>query len=328
LGLSTVVVALPEGAGEAGGRASAEGTHLANYRFTLYSDEKAKKERRHPLRRVTLAGQGINTRAITAGLRLGTIEAEATILARDLVNTPSADMTPRTLADKAREIARTNRAVTVTVRSGDEIEKRLKMGAFAAVGRGAENPPQFIHLTYTKRPSLRRVVLIGKGLTFDSGGYSIKTAEGMETMKIDMAGAAAVLGVFSALPEWKPAVDPVRGGASNGVEVHGLIAACENLISGRAMKPGDIVRAKNGKTILVENTDAEGRLTLADALSYAVELKPDTVIDLATLTGACITALGHDIAGMFSNDEGLAERLRAAAAESGEPVWRMPLPAD
>ncbi len=322
LGLSTVGVALPVGSDtEAHGRAAAEGVRLANYHFTLYSDEKAKKERRHPLRLVTFAGKGLNVRAFTAGTRRGTIEATGAILARDLVNTPSADMTPRTLAEKAREIARGAREISVTIKTGADIEK-LGMGAFAAVARGADNPPQFIHLTYKPSsthpaPSSKRIVLIGKGLTFDSGGYSIKTAEGMETMKVDMAGAAAVLGVFSVLAQWRPTL-----------EVHGIIAACENLISGRAMKPGDIVRARNGKTILVENTDAEGRLTLADALSYAVELKPDALVNLATLTGACIVALGHDIAGLFSNNEGLAGALLSASAASGEPLWRMPLPAD
>lgn len=331
LGLSTAVIALPASANtEAHGRAAAEGVHLANYRFTAYSDERAKKERRHPLRRVTIAGAGVNLRGLNAGIRRGAVEAEATILARDLVNTPSVDMTPRTLVEHARAVAHRGPEISVTVRTGAQIEK-LGMGAFSAVGRGADNPPQFIHLVY--RPdgkkeerrtekghageSPRRVVLVGKGLTFDSGGYSIKTAEGMETMKVDMAGAAAVLGVFSVLSRWRPPV-----------EVHGLIAACENLISGRAMKPGDIVRAKNGRTILVENTDAEGRLTLADALSYAVELKPDAIVDLATLTGACIVALGHEVTGLFSNDEALAQRLQAAAAASGEPVWRMPLPTD
>lgn len=322
-GVPEVTVALPGTApGEEHGRALAEGVHLADYRFTAYLGARALQEQKRRVRSVTAGSPALDVSAVKRGVRRGTAEARATMLARDLVNTPSAHMTPRALAEKAREIAKSTSAVTVRVLGPTEI-KRLGMEAYAAVGQGSDEPPQFIHLVYTPGSGQRgegggerpqRIALVGKGLTFDSGGYSLKTAEGMETMKIDMAGAAAVLGVFSALASWQPRV-----------EVHGLIAACENLVSGRAMKPGDIVQAKNGKTIEVLNTDAEGRLTLADALSYAVELKPDAIIDLATLTGACVVALGEEIAGLFSNNDGLAEQLKRAAAQSGEPLWRMPL---
>lgn len=324
LGIPDAVVALPTGSdGEPAGRAAAEGVLLANYRFTAYSGERAREEERRRLRQVTLAARGLDVRVVKLGIRRGTQEAEAARFARDLVNTPAVHLTPRALAAKARELAKRSRSITAKVFGPSEVEA-LGMGAYAAVARGSDEPLQFIHLAY--RPEMRdegreksvpRVVLVGKGVTFDAGGYSLKTAEGMETMKMDMAGAAAVLGVFSALATWQP-----------DLEVHGIIAACENLISGRAMKPGDIVRAKSGKTIEVVNTDAEGRLTLADALSYAVELKPDAIIDLATLTGSCVVALGEEIAGLFSNSEALAATVQAAAEESGEHVWRMPLHAD
>lgn len=334
LGVPDVFVALPVGLGDEThglpreaqlfqkgwaewGRAAAEGAVLSDYRFTAYLGARASKEQKRRVRSVTIVSPTLDVRGMKRGIRRGAQEALAAIVARDLVNTPSTHMTPRTLAAKAKEIAAGSKAVTVNVLGAAEIQ-RLGMEAYAAVGRGSDEPPQFIHLTY--RPQGQgskpapKVVLIGKGLTFDSGGYSLKTAEGMETMKMDMAGAAAVLGVFSALAAWQPRV-----------EVHGIIAACENLVSGRAMKPGDIVRAKNGKTIEILNTDAEGRLTLADALSYAVDLKPDAIIDLATLTGACVVALGEEVAGLFSNTEPLAQALMDATRLSGEPLWRMPL---
>jgi leucyl aminopeptidase len=301
--------------------ALAEGAQLAAYRFTTYSEEKERELRRQSLRRLIVFHPRWQPAALRAGLQRAEIATEATFLARNLVNTPSQHMTPRVLAKQAKQIAGSSPELRVKVWGPREVA-REKMEAFAAVGRGAEEPLAFIHLTYLppageqkKFPAkLPKVVLVGKGLTFDSGGYSLKPPEAMETMKIDMAGAAAVLGIFSALPRWRPLV-----------EVHGLIAACENLISGRSMRPGDIVRTRSGKTVEILNTDAEGRLTLADALSYAAELKPQAIIDLATLTGACIVALGENIAGLFSNDEQLATALEQAARRSGEPVWRMPL---
>lgn len=190
------------------------------------------------------------------------------------------------------------------------------MGAYLGVAQGSLEPPRFIHLTYAPgRRARRRVVIIGKGITFDSGGLDLKTADGMLRMKHDMAGAATVLGVFQALPRLRLPV-----------EVHGLIAATENMPSGTAQRPGDIVRAMNGLTIEIGNTDAEGRLTLADAMSYAArEIKPTEMVELATLTGAIVIALGQGVTGLFATQDGLADRLLGASSAAGERMWRMPL---
>ena len=190
------------------------------------------------------------------------------------------------------------------------------MGAFLGVAAGSEQPPKFIHLSWTPSGRRRkRVAIIGKGITFDSGGLDLKTPEGMLRMKDDMSGAAAVLGIMRALPSLKPAV-----------EVHGLIAATENMPSGTAIRPGDILKAMNGTTIEIGNTDAEGRLTLADAICYAIQkVNADEIVDMATLTGACVVALGPLCSGLFANNDGLAERLLAAADTAGERVWRLPL---
>jgi leucyl aminopeptidase len=191
------------------------------------------------------------------------------------------------------------------------------MGAFLAVSQGSDLPPKFIHLIYRPEGEVkRRVALVGKGLTFDSGGYNLKVgAAQIDMMKFDMGGSAAVLGAMRSIAELKPA----------GVEVHMVVASCENMVNGSAVHPGDIVTAANGMTIEINNTDAEGRLTLADALLYACEQKPDAVVDLATLTGACVIALGDEMAGLWSNNDDLAEALDAAAQTGGEGLWRMPL---
>jgi leucyl aminopeptidase len=190
------------------------------------------------------------------------------------------------------------------------------MGAFLGVAAGTVQPPRFVHLTYTPAGrARRRVAVIGKGITFDAGGLDLKTADGMLRMKDDMSGAAAVLGVMSALPKLRPTV-----------EVHGLIAATENMPSGSAFRPGDVLKAMDGTTIEVGNTDAEGRLTLADALCYArTRVQADEIIDVATLTGACVVALGPLCTGLLANDQGLADRLLRAADDAGERMWRLPL---
>jgi len=192
----------------------------------------------------------------------------------------------------------------------------MGMGAYVGVAQGSEEPPKFIHLTYApKGRARRRVVVIGKGITFDSGGLDLKTADGMLRMKDDMSGAAAVLGIFHALSRLKP---PFL--------VYRVIATTENMPSGTAQRPGDIVRALNGLTVEIGNTDAEGRLTLADALAYAVKhIKPDEMIDMATLTGAVVIALGQSVSGMMASDDGLASRVLVAAEGAGERMWRLPL---
>ena len=235
--------------------------------------------------------------------------------ARRLVASPPNDLTPLEMSKKALEIASEH---DLDIKILEEAEcKKLGMGAYLAVAKGSDLKPKFIHLTYKPKNEVSfKVALVGKGLTFDSGGYNLKVgASQIEMMKYDMGGSAAVLGAAKAIGSLKP----------KGVEIHFIVAACENMINGSAMHPGDVITASNGKTIEVNNTDAEGRLTLADALTYASNLKPNTIIDLATLTGACLIALGNDVAGMWSNDEELAKELKKAALEKGEGLWQMPL---
>ncbi|MEN9272579.1 MAG: leucyl aminopeptidase [Gloeomargarita sp. DG_1_5_bins_55] len=248
-----------------------------------------------------------------AGIEQAQKIVSGVILARELVAAPASLVTPTTLAETALSLAQTY-GFNVTILEREDCE-RLGMGAFLGVAKGSDTPPKFIHLTYTPAVTpKKRLAVIGKGVTFDSGGLNLKTQGGIETMKMDMAGAAAVLGCFKALGQIQP---PVL--------VHGIIAATENMINGHALHPGDILTASNGKTIEVNNTDAEGRLTLADALVYAEKLEVDAMVDLATLTGACIVALGDDIAGLWSSQDELAESLLQAAAVTGEKIWRMPL---
>jgi leucyl aminopeptidase len=236
-------------------------------------------------------------------------------LARQLVAAPPNVATPAALANAAASIA-ADYGIELKVLERSDCEA-LGMGAYLAVAQGSDLPPKFIHLTY--RPAgetRRRVALVGKGLTFDSGGYNLKVAGSqIEMMKYDMGGSAAVLGAMRAIAQIRP----------EGVEVHAIVASCENMISGGAMHPGAILTASNGKTIEINNTDAEGRLTLADALVYASKLEPDAIVDLATLTGACVIALGEEIAGLWSCSDGLAEALLAAGRAGGESYWRMPL---
>ncbi len=237
-------------------------------------------------------------------------------LARKLVSSPPNELTPEVLAENARQIA-TDFNLDLKVLDQNDCEK-AGMGAYLAVAKGSDLQPKFIHLTYKGEGKIKRkLALVGKGLTFDSGGYNLKVgASQIELMKFDMGGSAAVLGAARAISEIKP----------SEIEVHFIIAACENMINGSAVHPGDIVMASNGTTIEINNTDAEGRLTLADALVYASKLKPDSIVDLATLTGACVIALGEEIAGLWSPNDPLVEELMTAAAESGEGLWRMPLP--
>ncbi|KAJ9550925.1 hypothetical protein OSB04_014970 [Centaurea solstitialis] len=227
------------------------------------------------------------------------------ILGKELVNAPANVLTPVVLAEEAEKIAATYSDVFTAKILDTEQCKELKMGSYLGVAAASANPPKFIHLCY-RPPSgsvKTKLALVGKGLTFDSGGYNIKT------------GAAAVLGAAKALGQIKPA----------GVEVHFIVAACENMISGTGMRPGDILTASNGKTIEVNNTDAEGRLTLADALVYACNQGVDKIVDLATLTGACIVALGPSIAGIFTPSDNLAKEVVAASEVAGEKLWRLPM---
>jgi leucyl aminopeptidase len=262
-----------------------------------------------------------DTEAPAQAVSRGSIVAAATMRARDLVNGPAQTVTPEFLATTAQQIAaeHAGRGVDTSATILDVEACRARgMGCFLAVGQGSDQPPRFIHLAYRPRqPSRGRAVLVGKGVTFDSGGYSLKPTDGMLDMKMDMAGAAAVICAFDALAHLEVPY-----------EIHALVAAAENMVSGRAYRLGDILLASDGKTVEINNTDAEGRLTLADALIYGGTLEPDIMIDLATLTGACAVALGPRIAGVMTRDERLADGWLAAAARWGEAMWRLPLPAD
>jgi leucyl aminopeptidase len=282
--------------------ATAVGAYLGAYRFTAY------KSRSRTVQRVVV--QGGEAAAFARARSL----AEAVAFARDLVNTPAIDLTPEALAERARALGQTA-GITVTILDEKQAAKE-GLTAFLAVAQGStRNPPRFIRLKYSPkgRPAAR-LAFIGKGITFDTGGYSLKTAEGMLNMKADMGGAAAVLGAFKALAELKPQV-----------EVQGFVPATENMVDGHSFRPGDVIRARNGKTIEIGSTDAEGRLILADALDLAAETSPDLTVDLATLTGACVVGLGPLVAGLFGSDEGVVERVRSAARAAGEKVWPMPL---
>lgn len=280
------------------GKSAAIGALIADYAFDKYKSEKA-----HHLDEITFA------RFTESDVNEGIIFGEAMKFTRDLANTPAQFATPAHLAETAQKIE----GVETKVFEKPEIE-RLGMGAFLAVGQGSVNPPKFIHMKYTGKNPKKKIALIGKGICFDSGGLDIKPAASMLTMKDDMSGAACVLGVMQALAKLKP-----------DVEVHGIIAACENMPSGSSYKPGDILTAKNGKTIEVDNTDAEGRLTLADALCYACELGVDEVIDIATLTGACLVALGTITTGIMGNDEEMISRIIKTGETSGEKYWQLPM---
>jgi leucyl aminopeptidase len=274
-------------------------------RFKSENDEKGSK-----LEQIDLLGLAGQDAAITRARQI----CLGVTLARELVSAPANIVNPLTMAAAAEAIAQ-EYGLEIQILEQAECEK-LGMGAFLGVAQASDLPPKFIHLTYRPVGTPRKkVAIVGKGLTFDSGGLNIKGAgSGIEMMKTDMGGAAAMLGAAKAI-----------GGLKPDVEVHFISAVTENMISGHAMHPGDILTASNGKTIEVNNTDAEGRLTLADALVYTDKLGLDAIVDLATLTGACIVALGEDIAGLWTTDDNLAAQITAAAEAAGEKFWRMPM---
>jgi leucyl aminopeptidase len=283
-----------------------EGVRLASYRYTAYSDAPDLR-----LGRVAVVGGGPGLRA--AVTRANAV-ADAVVLARDLVNEPGGSLTPPAFAERARQVARAH-GLRVTVWDERRIA-RERLGGLVAVNKGSTQPARFVRLRYQPPGRAKAVVaLVGKGITFDSGGLSIKTAQGMASMKIDMAGAAAVLAAMSAL-----------AAVGAPVEVRGEIPLTDNMTGGDAQRPGDVFRARNGTTVEVLNTDAEGRLVLADALALAAEGQPDAIIDVATLTGSASVALGAEYAGLMGTDDALLERLEAASARTGEPLWRLPLP--
>lgn len=312
----SIAIVLPDGVGGKTLRAVGEGVVLGAYRFTKYrTGERAPVDR---LAKVTVHKRGRISGEEKAALALGEAVGQAVCVARDAVNEPPNELTPAVLAERAKEIARRGKLkVRVLDKKGI---KDAKMLLHYAVGQGSANEPRFIHLTYSPasgKRSRKRMVFVGKGLTFDSGGLCIKPASGMWEMKSDMGGAAAVLALMAAVAEVKP-----------DVEVHGIIGAAENMPDGLAYRPGDVFGSLDGKTVEIINTDAEGRLVLADALTYAAKLKPDVLVDAATLTGACVVALGKSCSGYYTADDTLGEALSAAALAAGERMWRMPLLAE
>jgi leucyl aminopeptidase len=291
----------------------AEGAALAAYRFDKYkASPNGDAPKRLESLDVVLDGTPDGAEAAVAA---GLARARATNLARDLSNEPANNLHPADLAAAAEE-AMAGKNVTVEIT--DEVALREGgFGGITGVGQGAIDPPRLVTLTYAPEGAVGRVVLVGKGITFDSGGLSLKPPDSMTTMKTDMSGAAAVIGVMSVLAE-----------LGVKVAVTGYLASAENMPSGTAIRPGDVLKMKNGKTVEVLNTDAEGRLVMADALALGAESSPDAIIDVATLTGACMVALGLKYTGLMSNEPTLAAELLEAAGEAGEPTWELPLPVE
>jgi leucyl aminopeptidase len=297
-------------------KAVVEGLILGAYRFDRYRTSQDENPGRLEAVQLLLPGDRRPSLSLKRAVELGQKIAEATNAARNLVNEPAAVVTPARLAEEARRTAEAS-GLKFSVGGRKQIEK-LKMGMFLGVAQGSAEKPKLIRVSYTpKNPrhaARAPLALVGKAITFDSGGLSLKTAEGMLDMKTDMAGAAAVLGAMSVLAEIRPPFP-----------VHGFIGACENMPSGTAYRPGDILVSRLGKTVEVTNTDAEGRLVLGDVLAWANELKPAAIIDLATLTGACVIALGHHIVGAFGNNQPLTRSVLDAAEHAGEEAWQLPI---
>jgi leucyl aminopeptidase len=294
-----------------GVRRAAEGAGLGAYTFSKYfTGERAPKR---VLASVLLyRSRGGASAAHRRAVEQGVAVSRAVNIARDAVNEPPNVLTPEALADAARRVAKDGR-LKLTVLDEKGIRK-AGMNLLTAVGQGSANPPRFIHLSYVPKRSKAKIVFVGKGLTFDSGGLCIKPAAGMGDMKSDMGGAAAVLGALAAIASLRP-----------NVEVHGIIASAENMPDANAYRPADVFASLDGKTVEIINTDAEGRLVLADALAYARKLEPDVLVDAATLTGACLVALGKTCSAFYTADASLGRRFQSAASEAGETFWRMPL---
>ncbi len=288
-------------------RSFVEGFELGSYKF-----EKYKKDRKElPTHNVVLVSE--DKTAVKHALQEGTAVCNGMYFARNLANEPGNVIYPASLAE---EIKKQFAKTTVTIKVIDEKEAiKRKMGGLLAIGKGSVNPPRMIIIHYKPfKKAKRKICFVGKGVTFDSGGISIKPADGMWMMKGDMSGAAAVAGIMLTIAESKP-----------NVEVIGIIPSAENMPSGSSVRPGDIVTASNGKSIEIDNTDAEGRVILADALHFASQYQPDAIIDLATLTGACAVALGMHAAGLFTKNDELAEQLTNSGTAVHERVWRLPL---
>jgi leucyl aminopeptidase len=306
-GVRKVAIALPEAADL---RVVGEALGLGAYRFVKYFT--GERRPKGHLERLLVFLPGRVPASAKRELAVGRGVAEAVCLARDAVNEPPNVLNPEALAKIARGLAKEH-GLKLKVLDKRQI-LAAGMNLHYAVGQGSENEPRFIHLTYAPRRAKKRLVFVGKGLTFDSGGLCIKPAPGMGDMKTDMGGAAAVLGLMAAVARLKP-----------NVEVHGIVGAAENMPDGAAYRPADVFKALSGKTVEIINTDAEGRLVLADALAYAVKLEPDLIVDAATLTGAALVALGKTCSAYYATTDDLSHKLEAAARDAGESFWRMPL---
>jgi leucyl aminopeptidase len=263
---------------------------------------------------LTLHITGKISRKLTDAIKRGRIVAESVAIGRDLVNEPPSDLYPQTFAAFAKKTA-TKVGLKIKILKPEQL-KKMGMNLLLGVGQGSTLTPRLVHLSYTPAKATKKkpIVLVGKGITFDSGGLSLKPGASMVDMKMDMGGAGAVLGAMNAVAQLKP-----------NVPVHGILALAENMPSGCAIRPGDVIKGASGRTVEINNTDAEGRLVLADALHYAVGLKPAKIIDLATLTGAVMVALGPHTVGCFSNDDTLANEILGSAEATGESFWRLPL---
>ncbi len=314
----TIAWGLPEPPGErlspqTQASALVEGTVLATFRLDRFKSRRPDEAEPAKLERLVVAAED-DPESLMEATRAAQVTAEAANRARELQGLPSNVVTPSYLADRAREIASAHERITVEVTGGAEIAER-GLGGLAAVARGSAEEPQLISLRYRGSEEGARLGLVGKAVTFDTGGISIKPAAKMEDMKMDMSGGAAVLEAVDAIAELGLAVDLVA-----------CVPATENMPSGTATKPGDVITQLNGKTVEVNNTDAEGRLILADALTFCVrELGADRLVDIATLTGSVLIALGSTYAGLISNDDRWAEQVAAAGQRTGELVWRLPL---
>ena len=313
LGVKRITVPIPDDISGLHVEAIVEGAKLGLYTFDQHKTEGLDEKKELEELTFLLADES-GMSAIEQSIELATAITDGTILARDLINQPANYLTPAILAEKAQSVAK-EKDLKCEIFNLAKLQEE-KFGAMLGVSQGSLEEPRFVILEYGFEEADKKdtLVLVGKGITFDSGGLSLKSSGGMETMKDDMAGAAAVLGAMQAIGGFKP-----------DLHVVGLIAASENMPSGTAQRPGDVVTSYGGKTIEILNTDAEGRVILADALSYAQKYKPRMIIDFATLTGACIIALGTVASGMLGNDKKLMNMLMKSGERTGEKVWELPL---
>ena len=314
--VALVIGSMLEDSGPMAVRYLTEGFILGSYSFNKYRTNPDDLAGAPRVSQVTFVSSGIGASGADDEIALAEAVAYASCLARDLVNEPAGNLTPSVFAARAQEVAATSDRLEVEVWDLERIEQE-RLGGLLGVSRGSAEEPRMVKLTYSPlKEATKTIALVGKGITFDSGGLNIKSFDGMKTMKTDMGGAAAVLAAMGALPALEV-----------GVKVVGFMMLTENLPSGTATKPGDVLVTRSGKTIEVLNTDAEGRLVLSDGLTLATEEEPDFIVDLATLTGACIVALGSEIAGVLGTSSELIADLSFAGEVSGEELWELPIPA-